>query len=119
MRAQKPLEHKLSVERLYQQITELSAEAVVLSEKGDFSRATELLAHRLTLLQQLSDAIAGFSDSTPEYKTYYQYLTNLKIQDDEQLHFLAEERSKLITENVQQKRRTKAVSFYHKVSLER
>lgn len=105
-------------EQLYQQISELSAEAVKLSRKGDFERVDGILVERLTLLKTLAESIAGVDQESKAYQVYLEFLAKTKESDDKELHFLQKERSRLMIENSEQKKRKKAVSVYHNVSLD-
>lgn len=108
-----------TIESLYQQINSLSADAIQCSRKSDFEQSNELLAQRLELLNKLAENLANSEYQSLEYQNYYRFLTELKEDDELELIYLQRERSKVIAENALQKKRTKAVTSYHQVSLDK
>jgi RNA processing factor Prp31 len=108
----------LSIDKLYQQINELSAEIKLQTINAEYELSDHTLTQRLALLKELAEQLSTFSRESSEYYTYLEFLQNLKESDDEEITDLLKERVKVIAENAQQKKRTKAVNIYHRVSLD-
>ncbi len=105
-------------ETLYQQITQLSADTKRYSLNDEYENSETSLTKRLVLLKELAERLSVFSRSSEEYKIYLQFLEKLKKSDDEEVIRLAQERVKVIAENTQQQKRTKAVNLYNRISLD-
>lgn len=109
----------LTIDELYQQITQLTVDVKSYSHIEDYVNSNESLKHRLDLLNQLAQKISVFETNAAEYRYYLDFLKELKDDDDQEVLRLGKERIKVIAENSQQQKRTKAVNIYQNISLDK
>lgn len=109
----------LTIDELYQQITQLTVDVKSHSQIEDYVNSNESLKHRLDLLNQLAQKISVFESNAAEYRYYLDFLKKLKDDDEQEVLRLGKERIKVIVENTQQKKRSKAVNLYQNISLDK
>jgi len=110
---------KETIDEIYQQITQLSADAKTQSSVSDYEKSDSTLTQRLILLKKLARKMTSFEPDSVEYQSYQSFLQKLKDADAQEIYHLSQERVKVVAENAQQQKRTKAVNAYHQISLDR
>lgn len=102
----------MSLNNFYIRINKLSDEIIRLCEQENYEAANKLLNERLTLLKTLAAKALLLNDKSLAVKEYYQYLTQLKINDDQQKLKLIKARNITIQKNSKQQKTNKAINIY-------
>ena len=103
------------LEKLYQQITELTQDVDKLNQKQQFEDAVALLELRLSSLKTLSIEIKSYSKDSDEVKRYIRFLQKIQLDDQSQITIIDAEKSIALTDAKKQAKINSAVNAYKKV----
>lgn len=102
----------MSFNNFYTRINKLSDEIICFCEQEDYESANKLLNQRLTLLKTLAAKVLVLNDKPLAVKEYYQYLSQLKKNDDQQKLKLVKARNIAIQQSSKQQKTNKAINVY-------
>lgn len=98
---------------LFKEIESLSEQVEKLLEKEDESACADLLKQRQHLLESLA-ALEKIGEV--EQQAYFNFLISIQERDVQSVAFIASQKRKILSADVEQKKATKAVNLYQKYS---
>ncbi len=104
-----------SIDDYCQQISSLSAEAILAASSEDYESSEQILIKRLSLLKELANVVDTHSDDDALYQQYQTFLSHLQKDDEKQLAVLLKERISVAAENANQQKISKALNVYGQV----
>lgn len=105
-----------SIEHLFSEIDDLTAQIVLSLSKNDFSITEKLFQNRLDLLYALDKKFNRESASQSELARYKNFLEKVQQDDNEQIQSLVSEQSTIKQKALQQSKSNVAISAYKKIS---
>jgi len=105
----------MNLSHLYQQIEQLSADAITLSHENKFIDVPQKLIERQGLLEKLKQAVQPYSDESEEKFRFFEFLRKIKSSDDKELNWLNQERTKALSAVTKQQKTTQAVNKYRDI----